>query len=408
MASETSFPKNKIKVLLLEKINVAGKARLEEAGYSVHEIPKALSAEELAEQIEDVHVLGIRSKSKCPEEVIKRGKKLLAIGCFGVGTNQVDLKAASKAGIPVFNAPFSSTRSVAELALLGVLTLARKAGDANARMHQGIWKKSAVGSFEIRGKTLGLVGYGHIGQQVGLLAESSGMKIKFYDLQKRLPLGTASQCETVEELLSVSDYVSLHVPAQKGKALLGAKELASMKKGACLINGSRGSLVDLAALKEAVESGHLGGAALDVFPEEPKTNTDDFKCDVTGVENIFLTPHIGGSTEEAQTNIALEVAESFIKFIDNGSTAGSVNFPPVTLPSFPDSNRILNVHQNVPGALTEINQLVSSVGVNINAQYMATGQEVGYLIMDLDKALSDELKEKLSKLPVSVKTRILY
>ena len=409
MEHQHSYPKNKIKFLLLENIHAAACEALGAAGYNVKEVGKALDSQELLQEIEDTHVLGIRSKTKVTAEHIARAKKLLAIGCFGVGTNQVDLKAAAKAGIPVFNAPYSSTRSVAELALGDILMLARHAGDVNNKMHAGRWEKSAKGSFEIRNKTLGLIGYGHIGQQVGLLAESVGMKVIFYDVTKRLPLGNAVPTEHFDELLARADFLSLHVPAQAGgKALLAEKELAKMKKGACLINLSRGSLVDLNALRAALESGALRGAALDVFPDEPESNNADFSCPLAGVKNVVMTPHIGGSTEEAQRNIGLEVADAFIKFIDAGVSVGAVNFPQVALPAFPESHRILYIHKNVPGAALEINSVVSGIGANINAQYLSTQGDVGYMIMDLDKALATEVKDRIASLPNNIRTRLLF
>lgn len=409
MEQQHSYPKNKIKILLLENIHAAARDAMISAGYNVKEVAKALDANELLKEIEDVHVLGIRSKTKVTAEHIAAAKKLLAIGCFGVGTNQVDLKAAAKAGVPVFNAPYSSTRSVAELALGDILMLARHAGDVNNKMHSGRWEKSAKGSFEIRNKILGLIGYGHIGQQVGLLAESAGMRVLFYDVTKRLPLGNALPIENFDDLLGKSDFLSLHVPAQAGgKALLGANELGKMKKGAFLINLSRGSLVDLDALKAALQLGTLGGAALDVFPEEPESNNADFSCPLAGVKNVVMTPHIGGSTEEAQRNIGLEVADSFIKFIDSGVSVGAVNFPQVALPAFPDSHRILYIHQNVPGAALEINSVVSGIGANINAQYLSTQGNVGYMIMDLNKDLSTEVRNSIASLPNNIRTRLLF
>lgn len=409
MEKQYSFPKNKIKFLLLEKIHGAARERLEEAGYSVSEIPKALSEEELLEQITDVHVLGIRSRTRVTEAHLAQAKRLLAVGCFGVGTNQVPLDAAANHGVAVFNAPYSSTRSVAELALAGAFMLARQIGDKNTKMHKGIWDKGAVGAHEIRSKVMGLVGYGHIGQQVGLLAEACGLQVIFYDKQKKLPLGNARPCESLTGLLQEADFISLHVPAfPKGKTLIGKAELAQTKKGACLINTSRGGLVDLDALKEALDQKQLGGAFLDVYPKEPETNTDDFRCSVAGLPNVIMTPHIGGSTEEAQYNIGLEVADSFIKFIDTGATVGSVNFPQADLPINPNSHRILNVHKNVPGVLSDVNKIVSSVGANIDSQYLATFKDVGYLIMDLNRDLSDEVKDQIAALPSNIKTRILY
>ncbi len=409
MAREYSFPKHKIKILLLEKVHAAGAERLREAGYSVEEIPKALSDADLLEKISDVHVLGIRSRTRLTEEHIRQAHRLLTVGCFGVGTNQVALEAAARHGVPVFNAPYSSTRSVAELTVAGVFMLARQIGDKNTSMHQGVWDKSSIGAHEIRSKIIGLVGYGHIGQQVGLLAESCGLKVLFYDKTKKLPLGNAHPTESIQDLLGQADFVSLHVPAfPKGQYLIGAEELAMMKRGSVLINTSRGSLVDLSALKKALEEQLVAGAALDVFPEEPKTGNAEFKCELAGLPNVVLTPHIGGSTEEAQLNVSLEVADAFIKFIDTGATSGSVNFPQVDLPVMHGSHRILNIHRNVPGVLTDVNKIVSAVGANIDSQYLSTYKDIGYLIMDINRELSEEVKEQIAALPSNIKTRILY
>jgi len=409
MAQEFSYPKHRIKILLLENVHRAARESLTEAGYSVTEVPRSLPTEDLLEAIEDVHVLGIRSKTKITAEHFARARRLLAVGCFGVGTNQVALDAAAAKGIPVFNAPYSSTRSVAELTLGNVIMLARKASEGSTKLHRGIWEKSAKGCHDIRGKTLGLIGYGHIGQQAGLLSEAVGMNVIFYDQVKRLPLGNAKPVGSLSELLSHSDFVSIHVPAiSGGGALIGELELSQMKEGSYLINVSRGSLVDLVALRSALESKHIGGAALDVFTDEPKTNQAEFKCELTGVENVILTPHIGGSTEEAQESIGREVAASFIQYIDNGTTVGAVNFPQVNLPAFPNSHRILHIHKNVPGAAKEINKLVFDLGANINGQYLGTHKDIGYMIMDIDRELSSEVKENISCLPTNIKTRILY
>lgn len=409
MSEECSFPKNKIKILLLENIHPAAVSRLTEAGYAIETVSRSLTPEELLEKIPDVHVLGIRSRTKIAAEHIQAARRLMAIGCFGVGTNQVALDAATTHGVPVFNAPYGNTRSVAELALGHMIYLARKAGDRNNRMHQGLWDKTAKGMHELRGKVLGIVGYGHIGQQVGILAEAIGLRVVFYDRMRQLPLGNSRQLETMDELLEQSDFVTLHVPGLKsGASLIGAAELKKMKKGSYLLNTSRGTHIDLAALKEAVQSGHLGGAALDVFPAEPKSNNEPFQCELTGVENIIMTPHLGGSTEEAQYNIGQEVAGAFVKFIDVGSTVGAVNFPQVDLPFDETSHRILNVHKNVPGVLSEVNRVISSLDANVNAQYLSTYKDIGYLVMDVNKDVSDAVKSQISELSSSIKTRILY
>lgn len=408
MDCQYSFPKNKIKIVLLENIHEAATKKLKDAGYCIELIPKALSSDELIEVIKDAHVLGIRSKTKVTEAALSHASRLLCVGCFGVGTNQVDLDAARVRGIPVFNAPYSSTRSVAELAIGFIIMLARGVGFRNNKLHQGLWEKSAKGCHEIRHKTLGLIGYGHIGEQVGLMAESLGMRVLFYDKTKKLPLGNAKAIDDMYEVLRESDYVSLHVPGIPGKPFFGAKELSEMKKGGALINLSRGSIVDLDALKDAIASGHISGAGLDVFPVEPKSNKEEFRCEVTDVDHVIMTPHIGGSTEEAQENIGLEVATSFIRLIDAGATLGAVNFPSVDLPEFPESHRILNVHQNVPGVMNEVNKIFAELHVNINAQYLSTYKDVGYLIADINQEVSLEVKERIEKLPTSLRTRILY
>lgn len=409
MNKEYSFPKEKIKILLIEGVHPVAVERLKSAGYNVEADGKSLTHEQLLERIPEVHVLGVRSKTKIAKEHLQAAKRLLCIGCFGVGTNQVALEDATNAGVPVFNAPFGNTRSVAELTIGSIINLARKIGDKNNLMHKGHWNKSAKGAVEIRDKTLGVVGYGHIGQQVALLAEALGLRVIFYDKIKRLPLGNARQADSVDEVLSQSDFVSLHVPALPGnKTLIGKAELARMKKGAFLMNMSRGSLIDFAALKEAIQAKHIGGAAIDVYPAEPKSNDEPFAAELAGVENVLLTPHIGGSTEEAQYNIGAEVASVFEKYIDTGATMGAVNFPQLDQPQFPESHRILNIHRNEPGVLKNINQIISDLGANIDSQSLSTYKGIGYLIMDINKTVSDEVKDKISALPTNIKTRILY
>ncbi len=409
MATKYSFPKDKIKIYLLEKIHPAAAETFEQAGYSVSCIPKAIQGKELTDIIEDAHILGVRSRTRITSDDLANSRRLLSIGCFTVGTDQVDLPAAAKVGAPVFNAPHSSTRSVAELSLANLLSLARQMPERSAKMHQGVWEKSADGSHEVRGKTLGIIGYGHIGQQVGLLAEAVGLNVYFYDILKKLPLGRASAAEDLQSLLKMSDFISLHVPGgEETRNLIGASELALMKKGSYLINLSRGNVVDLEAAREALLSGHLMGAGFDVYPSEPAGNSDGFENILCGVPNVILTPHIGGSTEEAQKNIGREVAESLIAYLDNGSTEGAVNFPRVHLPSFPNSHRILYVHHNVPGALNDINQIIAELDVNIDSQYLSTYGDIGYLIMDLNKSVSDEVRERISVLPKAIKTRILF
>ncbi|MCC6220458.1 MAG: phosphoglycerate dehydrogenase [Deltaproteobacteria bacterium] len=409
MPNKSIFYREPIKVLLLENIHSCAKELFENRGYVVREIPRSLSAEELAEEIVDINILGIRSKTKVTQEHLERASELLAIGCFGVGTNQVPLEAASKGGVAVFNAPFSSTRSVAELAVGNMIALARRIADSSAKMHNGLWEKSASNCIEVRNKVIGIVGYGHIGQQVGLLAEAVGLHVIFFDQLKKLPLGRAKPVSSFSELLQQSDFVSLHVPAKKdSRPLMDVEEFGRMKKGSYLINLGRGNLVNLQALKQTIASGHIAGAAIDVYPKEPSSNKEEFRCELAGVENIILTPHIGGSTREAQRDIGLEVSSSLIDFVDTGNSLGAVNFPEASLTPSQDTHRILNVHSNVPGVLTHINEIVSSVGANVEAQYLVTRDKIGYLIMDLNKELSKSVSEMISKLPTSIKTRVLY
>jgi D-3-phosphoglycerate dehydrogenase / 2-oxoglutarate reductase len=404
-----SYPKEKIKIILTEKIDSSARNCFEESGYTVTELPSALEGDSLSEHISDVHVLGVRSRSKISDEFLSKAKKLLCVGCFTVGTDQVELDPARKYGVPVFNAPYSSTRSVAELTLGCMISLSRRLGDQNMMMHQGKWEKVAKGCYEVRDKTLGIIGYGHIGQQVGLLAESFGLNILFYDITKKLPLGRAKGVDTLDELLVNSDYISLHVPSTpETENMFSTRELAACRRGAYVINHSRGRVVDIEALRASILEGHLGGAAVDVFPTEPSKNSSVFESPLCGVPNVILTPHVGGSTEEAQRNIGKEVARSLIDFIDGGSTMGAVNFPNINLPTLHSSHRILNIHKNLPGALSEVNQVISEVGANIDAQYLSTTEDIGYLIMDINKEVSEEVKDRLQTLPKSIKTRMLF
>lgn len=409
MNAPTSFPREKIRISLLENIHPAAIETLREAGYTVDFIPRALDGEELARVISESFVIGVRSRTKLRAEQLAHGDKLLAIGCFSVGTDQVAITEAAQAGIPVFNAPHASTRSVAELTIGNIIALARRLGDKNSKLHRREWDKSLAGAHEVRGRTLGIVGYGHIGQQVAILAEAFGMRVIFYDIQKRLQLGLSRSVASLEALLEESEFVSLHVPeTPRTRGMIGAPQLARMKAGSYLINLSRGSVVVVDDLRSALRSGHLAGAALDVFPKEPAPTNADFDVGFEGLPNVILTPHVGGNTEEAQRNIGIEVANSFIGFIDRGSTEGAVNFPHINLPSLPDTHRILNIHRNVPGALAEVNKIVSEVGANIEAQQLATTREIGYLVMDVNRELSDEMHARISMLPMSVRTRILY
>lgn len=409
MSKELSFPKEKIKIALLEKIDPASEEVFKEAGFKVDLVPSALDSEDLKKLIADVHIIGVRSRTHIKKEHLSLAKRLLAIGCFTVGTDQVDLSAARTAGVPVFNAPHSSTRSVAELTVCCMIMLARRLGDRNASMHKGVWQKSAEGSREIRGKTIGVIGYGHIGQQVGLLAEQLGLDVIFYDVLKKLPLGRARPVDSVEELLKRADFVTLHIPGGKeNENLFSESTFKTMKKGSYFINHSRGKVVDIPALRAAIESGHIAGAAVDVFPKEPASGAEPFEGELVGVPNVVLSPHVGGSTEEAQRNIGREVANSLVNYIDNGSTEGAVNFPNISLPTSAKSHRIMYIHRNEPGALSEVNQVISDLGANVDAQYLNTFEDIGYLIMDISSEISEEVKEKISVLSKAVKTRILF
>lgn len=404
-----SYPKNKINVLLLENIHPNALYLFESDGFNVKLFKDAFSEEELIKTLPDVHVLGIRSKTNITKKALEHAPKLLSIGCFCIGTNQVDLVEAENRGIPVFNAPYSNTRSVAELVIAEIIMLARKAGDQSNKMHQGKWNKVAQGCYEVRGKTLGIIGYGHIGSQVSVLAEAMGMKVIFYDIQTVLPLGNALACNSYEEVLEKADFLTFHVPeTEDTKNMFRKEHIQKMKSGSYVLNLSRGSVVDIDALAEAIQTGHIAGAGIDVFPIEPKSNQDPFVSPLQNLPNVILTPHIGGSTEEAQKNIGLEVSNKLLKYINNGSTTFAVNFPNVELPILKDNHRILNVHKNQPGFLRDINKIVSDLGGNINAQYLATTKDIGYMIMDIDRNLGDKIKEEVKKHPLSIKTRILY
>ena len=405
----TSFPLDQIKVLLLENIHPSAHEIIRGAGFQLEIVSGALKEDELLQKLRDVHVLGIRSKTRVTEKALSEARRLLAVGCFCIGVNQVDLNAANKRGIPVFNAPFSNTRSVAELVIGEVIALARQLGDRSREVHEGRWRKIASGSWEVRGKTLGIVGYGHIGSQVGVLAESLGLKVVFYDTGSKLPMGNNQALPSLKEVLEAADFVTLHVPATANtKQMIGAPELAAMRKGSYLMNLSRGSVVDLPALAEALRSGHLAGAAVDVYPEEPESNSDGFQTPLRGLPNVLLTPHVGGSTSEAQAAIGREVGSVLAKFVNTGATTSAVNFPNVELPPIKGTHRILNVHRNVPGVLRDINRIVSEHNANIHSQVLSTDANVGYLIMDLDHDVSDDVKKAIGALPTSVKTRILY
>ena len=407
-AAVTSYPKNQIKVLLLENVHALAVDLFKGEGFQVEALSGALKPAELMEKIKNVHVLGIRSKSQITAEIIQAAPHLLTIGCFCIGTNQVDLDAAKKRGIPVYNAPFGNTRSVAEMVIGEIVMLSRCLGQRNIELHQKTWKKVSAGCFEVRGKSLGIIGYGHIGSQVSTLAEAMGMKVGFYDILSKLPLGNARIHNTLDDLLRESDFVTLHVPeTPQTKNMIAAPQLKIMKKGSYLINASRGTVVDIQALADSLKSQHLAGAAIDVYPVEPETN-GEFSTPLQNLSNVVLTPHIGGATEEAQANIGAEVPAYLIRFVNTGATAGAVNFPHVDLAPSKQSHRILNAHQNVPGVLREINRIISDLGANIQAQALATDADLGYLVLDTDKEFSLEVKKAIESLKTSIKTRILY
>ncbi|EGQ8591664.1 phosphoglycerate dehydrogenase [Vibrio cholerae] len=408
--AKVSLEKDRIKILLLEGLHPSSVEVLQAAGYSNIEYHKgSLEEAELIEAIKDVHFVGIRSRSNLTEKVINAAEKLVAIGCFCIGTNQVDLNAAAKRGIPVFNAPFSNTRSVAELVLGEILLLLRGIPEKNALAHRGIWKKSADNSYEARGKRLGIIGYGHIGTQLGIIAENLGMHVYFYDIESKLSLGNATQVHTLSELLNKCDVISLHVPETAGtKNMMGAEEFARMKPGAIFINAARGTVVDISALCNALESGHIAGAAIDVFPEEPASNKEPFESPLMKFDNVILTPHVGGSTQEAQENIGIEVAGKLAKYSDNGSTLSSVNFPEVSLPEHRSCSRLLHIHANRPGILTQINTIFAEEGINIAAQYLQTTAEIGYVVIDVETARSEEALTKLKAIDGTIRARILH
>ncbi|WP_018275603.1 phosphoglycerate dehydrogenase [Teredinibacter turnerae] len=408
--AQTSLDKAKIKFLLLEGVHQSAVESLNRAGYTnVDYVKTALAEDELIERIKDAHFVGLRSRTQLTRKVIEHAPKLVAAGCFCIGTNQVDLDAAQEHGVAVFNAPFSNTRSVAELVIAEAILLLRGIPAKNAGCHRGEWDKSAVGSYEIRGKTMGIVGYGSIGSQVSVMAEAMGMQVVFFDVVTKLPLGNAVQSKSLTELLNVADVVSLHVPELEAtKNLIGANELAAMKPQSFLLNASRGTVVDIDALAAALESKHLAGAAIDVFPVEPKGNKEEFVSPLRRFDNVILTPHIGGSTMEAQENIGYEVAEKLIKYSDNGTTTSSVNFPEVALPAHREVHRLLHVHQNVPGVMTAINRIFSENNINIAGQYLQTKESVGYVVIDVDSAYSDLALRQLREVEGTVRCRVLF
>lgn len=406
----TSYPKEKIKILFLENISDVAVKNFQRHGYvQVTKISKALTEEQLIDEIKDVHILGIRSKSMITKKVLDAAKKLQAIGCFCIGVNQVDLKAATKNGVVVFNAPYSNTRSVAELVIGASIMLIRRIPDKNKAAHEGIWMKEAKGSYELRGKTLGIIGYGNIGSQVSVLAESLGMKVIFYDVETKLPLGNAEDAKSLKELLSRADVVTLHVPeTSQTKNLINKNNLKYFKKGAILINYARGEVVDLDALSKSILEGGISGAAIDVYPWEPEKNGDRFKTPLQDLPNVILTPHIGGSTEEAQQNIGEDVSVKLFNYLEKGITFGSHTVPALALPPQEGSHRILHIHSNVPGVLSAINTQLSKHNINIVGQYLKTNDDIGYVVLDVDKKLSAQALELLKEVKGSIKVRMLY
>ncbi|WP_106476701.1 phosphoglycerate dehydrogenase [Phytohalomonas tamaricis] len=408
--AKTSLDKSKIKILLLEGVHQSAVDNLLNAGYTnIEHLATSLSEEDLIEKIRDVHFIGLRSRTQLNARVIAAAEKLTAIGCFCIGTNQVDLPAALERGIPVFNAPYSNTRSVAELVLAETIMLMRRIPEKNAAAHRGGWDKSAKHSHEVRGKTLGIVGYGSIGAQLSVIAESLGLDVIFYDVITKLGMGNARQVGSLEELLARADVVTLHVPELPStKWMMGKEQFAQMKDNAIFINAARGTTVVIEDLAEAIKSGKLLGAAIDVFPVEPKGNSEEFVSPLRGLDNVILTPHIGGSTMEAQENIGIEVSEKLITYSDNGTTITSVNFPEVALPSHPGKHRLLHIHENVPGVLSSINSVLCDNGINISGQYLQTNNQVGYVVIDVDKAYSQQALDALREVPHTLRTRVLY
>ncbi|HYE61678.1 MAG TPA: phosphoglycerate dehydrogenase [Phycisphaerales bacterium] len=422
---KTSFPKDKIRVVLVENIHPEGAAMLRKEGFSVETLSGAPDEAKLLKLVVDAHVLGIRSKTEVTQRVLDAAPRLLAVGAFCIGTNQIDLAAARKQGVPVFNSPFSNTRSVAELTIAEVIALYRRLTEKTVQMHAGVWDKSASGAHEVRGRTLGIVGYGHIGSQVSVLAEALGMRVLFYDIVPKMAMGNARAVKSLGELLKESDVVTLHVPATEAtRGLIGAAQLKKMRAESYLINNSRGSVVDVSALSEALRSGHLAGAALDVFPDEPAHKDQPFHSPLRGLANVILTPHVGGSTEEAQATIADDVCTKLLKFVNVGSTTGAVNVPEVELPEQPGTqamadeevkavpvqrpHRILHFHRNVPGVLSNMHRAIAEIGANISAEYLRTSEEVGYVVLDVDPTDGEQVLARLREIPETIRVRMLW
>ncbi len=419
MTQITSFPKNQIRVVLVEGVHKRGHDLFAGEGFSVTALKHAPGADELATLAADAHILGIRSKTSVTREILEQAPRLLAVGCYCIGTNQVDLDAAALSGIPVFNAPFNNTRSVAELTIAEIIALHRHLFDRSSALHRGVWEKSAAGAHEVRGRTLGIVGYGHIGSQVSVLAEALGMRVVYYDTESKLPLGNARPLGSLDELLSIADVVTLHVPATPStKNLIDRARLKLVKPGSYIINNARGSVVEIGALAEALRSGHLAGAALDVFPFEPASREERFESELQGLGNVILSPHIGGSTIEAQAGIAEEVSTKMIRFINVGSTNGAVNVPRVDLPEqlregasgpeSPRSHRILHFHRNEPGVLRTLHTVIAELGINITGEYLQTDARIGYVVLDVAPSDRQELTRRIREMPETIRTRVLW
>jgi len=406
---ELSYPKNKINVLLLEKVDKVAFDLFKEEGYNVESLDGSLDEKDLIKKIKDVSILGIRSKTIISDKVIKSANKLLAIGAFCIGTNQIKFESCNDSGIVIFNAPYSNTRSVVEIVIAQIINLMRKIVIKSNKMHSGVWRKDSLDSFEIRNKVIGIVGYGNIGSQLSVICEALGMKVLYYDILDKLSIGNAKKCKSLNELLKNSDIVSLHVDGKKSNTnLISDKEFSIMKEKSILVNYSRGNVVDIDSLIKNIKNKKLMGAALDVFPEEPSNNKEKFESKVKGIEEIILSPHIGGSTKEAQKNIGSYVPDKIIDFINSGNTSSSVNFPKLSLPEQSDSHRLIHIHKNEPGVMLEINKIISEYNINIKGQYLKTNEEIGYVITDIDSVYNKEVVKSLKNIPATIKLRVLY
>ena len=406
---ELSYPKNKINVLLLEKVDKVAFDLFKEEGYNVESLDGSLDEKDLIKKIKNVSILGIRSKTIISDKIIKSANKLLAIGAFCIGTNQIKFESCNDSGIVIFNAPYSNTRSVVEIVIAQIINLMRKIVIKSNKMHSGVWRKDSLDSFEIRNKVIGIVGYGNIGSQLSVICEALGMKVLYYDILDKLSIGNAKKCKSLNELLKNSDIVSLHVDGKKSNTnLISDKEFSIMKEKSILVNYSRGNVVDIDSLIKNIKSKKLMGAALDVFPEEPSNNKEKFESKVKGIEEIILSPHIGGSTKEAQKNIGSYVPDKIIDFINSGNTSSSVNFPKLSLPEQSDSHRLIHIHKNEPGVMLEINKIISEYNINIKGQYLKTNEEIGYVITDIDSFYNKEVVKSLKNIPATIKLRVLY